>query len=73
MKEGAPCLDYIRKEVNRMKEIVIRINEKKHLSTVTVDGAKVFDAQQDDGYVELKADSKIMLLDCDFTVVRRMG
>lgn len=56
-----------------MKEIVIRINEKKHLSTVTVDGAKVFDAQQDDGYVELKADSKIMLLDCDFTVVRRMG
>ena len=56
-----------------MKEIVIRINEKKHLSTVTVDGAKVVDAQQDDGYVELKADSKIMLLDCDFTVVRRMG
>lgn len=56
-----------------MKEITIQIDEQKHLSTVVVDGEKVFDAQQDDGYVELKADSKTMLLDCDFTVVRRMG
>lgn len=56
-----------------MKEITIRIDEKKHLSTVVVDGEKVFDSQQDNGYVELKVDSKIMLLDCDFTVVRRLG
>lgn len=55
-----------------MKEIIIRIDEQKHLSTVVIDGKKVFDSQQDNGYVELKADSKIMLLDCDFTVVRRM-
>lgn len=56
-----------------MKEIVIRIDDKKHLSTVVVDGEKVFDAQQDSGYIELKADSKTALLDCDFTVVRRLG
>jgi len=56
-----------------VKEITIRLDEGKHLSTVTVNGEKVFDAQQDDGYVELKADSKVMLLDCDFTIVRRMG
>lgn len=56
-----------------MKEITIRIDEKKHLSTVVVDGEKVFDAQQDNGYVELKADSRTILLSCDFTVVRRLG
>lgn len=64
---------YITREVNGMKEIVIRIDDKKHLSTVVVDGEKVFDAQQDSGYIELKADSKTALLDCDFTVVRRLG
>lgn len=54
-------------------KIEITVNEKKHLQTVVVDGVKVFDAERDNGYVELRADSKTMMLNGDFTVARRMG
>lgn len=59
-------------EVNLMKTIVIQLDDDKHLSTVLVNGEKVFDAQKDSGWVELKVDSRISTLGSDITITRRM-
>ena len=55
-----------------MKTIVIQLDDDKHLSTVWVNGEKVFDAQKDSGWVELKADSRICTFESDITITRRM-